>query len=278
MSSAALSALYGSQPLFVWVEDDATRVALTTAWAGDPVAIHVGGSNETIRAVVEDAWRSGITHVFGVVDRDFGRSNSPRWAAPSNDLRTYILQSSEIENLALDPEALAECAYNTGRRSEAEITAKLDEIVRGMTWWMACCAVLAHVRDKRNEDFPSFPANVTNVVDLASASACILRSDWFTKHVANLPAFAQTSWLTTELQNQESRLAQAAANGQWKVDFSGKQIFHRVSEFVYTKGTGKRKNIDLLQAVVQKQVDNGRIAVELRNLRSSLRTRVGLSP
>lgn len=44
--SAHLSSLYGAQPLVVWVEDEATRVALATAWAGDPVAIHVGGGND----------------------------------------------------------------------------------------------------------------------------------------------------------------------------------------------------------------------------------------
>ncbi len=121
--SADLSSLYGVQPLILWVEDEATRLALSTAWAGDAVAIYVGGSNETIRATAEHAWRAGISHVFGVVDRDFGRSNVKEWAAPPNGLRTYVLASPEVENFVLDPASIAECAYNTAGVSEAEVAA-----------------------------------------------------------------------------------------------------------------------------------------------------------
>lgn len=278
MNPVSLSALYGAQPLFVWVEDEATRVALSTAWAGDPIAVHVGGSNVTIRAVAEDAWRSGIQHVFGIVDRDAGKSNYARWGTPTNDLRTYILRSPEIENLVLDPKAIAGCAYNTGRRSEAEITAKLSEIVSSMTWWMACCGVLAQVREKRNEGFPAFPSTVEDTMDLSSALTHIMSSEWFGQHASRLGAFATISWLTAALQQEEQRLSSAVAAGTWNDDFSGKQILRRVSDFVYTKGAGKGKHTTLLQAIIQQQVDTGTVAGELMDLRASLRSRVGLHP
>lgn len=278
MNSPAISALYSSQPLCLWVEDDATKTALRMAWPGDPVEILVGGSNETIRAVVEDAWRSGLRHVFGVVDRDFGRSNHSKWAAPSNALHTYVLQSPEIENLVLEPAPMAACAYNTGRRSEAEIALKLEQIVSGMTWWMACCAVLATVRQARNEGFPSFPTDPAGTVDLASALACFTSSQWFMTTASTLPAFANTDWLAAELQREEARLALTTKNGLWRTEFSGKQVLQRVSGFVYTTGKGKGMHTELLQAVVQEQVVSGTLSSELRDLRSSLRTRVGLRP
>lgn len=276
--SSALSSFYGAQPLVVWVEDEATRTVLATAWAGSPIAIHIGGSNETIRAVVNDAARSGMQHVFGVVDRDFGRSNYHRWLAPSHDLRTYVLRSPEIENLALDPVALAACDYNTGQRSERAIRDKLDAIVRSMTWWMACCAVLAHVNERRNQGFPRFPGNAADFVDLDSTLDHIRQSEWFSLHAGSIPDLAKVDWLKEELRRHEELFSRAAAEGTWMEKFSGKQIFHRLSEFIHTKGTGKQKNSELLQAVIQKQVDSGTLADELRELRTSLRGRVGLPP
>jgi len=277
MSSVGLSALYGSQPLFVWVEDEATRIALTTAWAGDSVAIHIGGSNDTIRAVVNDAWRNGINHVFGVVDRDHGRSNNAQWLSPPNSLRVYVLQSPEIETLALDPLSIAECAYNTAGRTEAEIETKLQEIAAGMNWWMACCSVLMTVKGRRNAGFPPFPA-VARVTSESSALACITSADWFSKTAATLAGLATMGWLTTELRAEEARISATIANGTWRSELSGKQVFQQVSDFVFTRGVVPDKHAALLQAVIQRQVDTGRMPLELSSLRTSLRVRVGLPP
>lgn len=271
--SNALSALYAAQPLVVWVEDEETRRVLTTAWAGDPIAIYVGGGNETIRAVVEDAWRGGLRHIFGVVDRDFGRSNACRWSTPDESLRTYVLQSSEIENLALDPEALAGCAYNTGRRSVREIEARLHQTIQGMTWWMACCAVLDTIRQRRNADFPGFPSQAASVIDLDSALLHIQSSRWFSDHVAQLPSLAERTWLETELQRHEARFAEAVTDGSWRTEFSGKQIFYRIVEYVHTMGNGRAKKLELLQGVTQTQAELGRLPQELTLLQASLRLR-----
>lgn len=275
--SSALSALYGSQPLFVWVEDEATRVTLGTAWAGDPVAIHVGGGHGTIRAAAEDAWRGGVHHVFGVVDRDFGRSNHASWSIPPNDLRVYVLQASEVETLGLDAKALAACHYNTGQRTEAEIEARLIQIVSKMTWWMACCHVLGQVKMKRNEAFPEHPSSDTTV-DLQSAMAWITGSAWFATHAHRVPALADPNWLSVELQTEEARLAASVAAGTWRSEFSGKQVFIGISNFVYTTGKGSQKHNTLLQAVVQQQANTNALPPELHALRSSLRVRVGLPP
>lgn len=269
----ALSALYAAQPLVVWVEDEETRRFLSTAWAGASVAIYVGGGNETIRAVVEDAWRGGLRHVFGVVDRDFGRSNSGRWQNPGDNLRVYVLESAEIENLALDPEALAVCAYNTGRRSKEHIEERTIEAVTRMVWWMACCAVLDTVRQRRSADFPTFPPQGAAVVDLASALLYIQSSLWFSQHAAQLPALAKPDWLEAELDRQRNHFSTALIDGTWKTEFSGKQIFHRVVEFVHTKGTGRNKKLELLQGVAQAQIDLQKIPPELERLKASLFSR-----
>lgn len=268
-----LSALYAAQPLVVWVEDEDTRRVLTTAWAGESVAIYVGGGNETIRAVVEDAWRDGLRHVFGVVDRDFGHSNSGRWQNPRDDLRVYVLESPEIENLALDPEALAVCAYNTGRRSKEQIAERMIEAVTRMVWWMACCAVLDKVRRQRNADFPTYPPKSVAVVDLASALQYIQSSRWFSQHAAQLPSLATHDWLEVELNRQQNHFSTALTDGTWKTKFSGKQIFDRIVEFVHTRGIGRDKKLELLQGVTQAQIDLGTVPQELERLKASLVSR-----
>lgn len=275
MSSVGLSALYGSQPLVVWVEDEPTRIALTTAWAGDSVAIHIGGGNDTIRAVVNDAWRNGVNHVFGVVDRDHGRSNIAQWPSPPNDLRVYVLHSPEIETLSLDALSLAECAYNTANRTEGEIEARLNQIAATMNWWMACCIVLMTVRERRNHGFPALPS-IGRVVNEASALAYMTSADWFSTTASTLPGLTATAWLTSELQKEEARISAAIAAGVWRGEISGKQVFHQITDYVYTKGAGSDKHTALLQAVFQQQVSQGRIPSELSSLRSSLRARVGL--
>lgn len=269
----ALSALYAAQPLVVWVEDEETRSVLTTAWAGESVAIHVGGGNETIRAVVEDAWRGGWHHVFGVVDRDFGRSNSSHWQNPGNDLRVYVLESAEIENLALDSGALAACVYNTGRRSKEQIEERMIEAVSGMVWWMACCAVLDTVRQRRDADFPAYPRQGAAVVDLDSALRYIQSSRWFLEHAAQLPSLATGDWLEAELERHQNQFSTSLTDGTWKTEFSGKQVFDRVVEFVHTKGIGRDKKLELLQGVAQSQIDLGRVPQELEKLKESLLSR-----
>jgi hypothetical protein len=269
----ALSALYAAQPLVVWVEDEETRRVLTTTWAGESVAIYVGGGNETIRAVVEDAWREGLRHVFGVVDRDFGHSNSDHWQNPGGDLKVYVLESSEIENLALDPDALAVCAYNTGRRSKEQIAERIIEAVTRMVWWMACCAVLDRVRRQRNADFPTYPRQGAAVVDLASALRYIQSSLWFSQHAGQLPSLATRHWLEAELDRQQHHFSTALSDGTWKTEFSGKQIFDRVVEFVHTMGIGRDKKLELLQGVAQAQIDLGTVPQELHRLKASLFSR-----
>jgi hypothetical protein len=268
-----LSALYAAQPLVVWVEDEETRRVLTTAWAGESVAIYVGGGNETIRAVVEDAWRGDLRHVFGVVDRDFGRSNSGHWQNPGDNLRVYVLESAEIENLALDPEALAACDYNTGRRSKQQIEKRMMDAVADMVWWMACCSVLDVIRRRRNAGFPSFPRHGAAVVDLSSALQYIQSSPWFSQYAAQLPALATRDWLEAELESQRDHFSNALHDGTWKTEFSGKQLFDRVVEFVHTKGTGRGKKLELLQGVVQAQIDLGIVPQELERLKASLFSR-----
>jgi hypothetical protein len=105
------------------------------------------------------------------------------------------------------------------------------------------------------------------------ALAYILGNPWFLTHVDRLPGLANPTRLSAELTRQEQIFAEAASNDQWRSAFSGKQVFHRLAEYVHTKGRGPTKNRDLLQAVIQTQVDQGRIAQELVALRSSLQGR-----
>lgn len=278
----SLSSLYSAQPLIVWVEDEQTRVVLTAAWAGFTIGIYIGGGSATIRATAEDAWRSGITHVFGIVDRDSGRSNYHRWKNPSEDLRTYVLTVPEIENFGLDANALADCQYNSAGRNEAEISAKLEEIVEGAVWWMTCCNVLMDVKNRRNEGYPSSPPfSPENLQSLQTALDYITANSWFASTARKIGGYAEQGWLKDQLRKEHERLSLSIQAGTWKTDFSGKEIFRKISQYVYPnppRDSAKSRHIDLLQAVIQQQVTAGTLSQEINDLRECLMRRVNGTP
>ena len=64
--SSALVAAYKKAPIILWVEDYTTRAYLQAVWHNDS-KIHMldAGGWPNVAAVVNDARRQGITHVFG---------------------------------------------------------------------------------------------------------------------------------------------------------------------------------------------------------------------
>jgi hypothetical protein len=104
----ALSTLYRGT-INLWVEDELTREYLSEIWNDPSVAFLIGGGNEGVRAIVEDAEKAGYRSVFALVDRDYRPSNQAGWLDPSKTFRTFILPVHEVENYLLDAAALASC-------------------------------------------------------------------------------------------------------------------------------------------------------------------------
>src|SRR5258708_2603695 len=120
------SSYYTAASLVIWVEDEVTRSYLYAVWEDDAsIAIRIAGSKNAVLGIVRDARTQEHRHVFGLVDRDFQRSNKADWFDLAKDISVFVPAATEIENYLIDPEALAGCNLNTHQRGTAEIKVRL---------------------------------------------------------------------------------------------------------------------------------------------------------
>lgn len=140
-----LNSLYAAAKIILWVEDSLTRDYLAKVW-GDPaeIAFLISGGNSSIRPAVQAAERDNYKHVFGLVDRDFGHTNHSSWHNPSGS-RIFTLPRHEIENYALDANAITECVLNNRGRSVSDIEDELRRLAELQPSWLACRRVLVNI-------------------------------------------------------------------------------------------------------------------------------------
>lgn len=278
MVGISLPALY-SAPLVLWVEDPLVRDYLSSAWVDPDVRFLIAGGNAGIAPIVESARQDGHTHVYGLVDRDFRATNRPNWLNPASSVGVFVLEAHEIENHFLDPAALTGCALNTGGRSAAAIEARLRQRAGRLTWWMACRAVLAELRRSVFDDFPSHPGPQV-VTDLAAAEAYICTSQWYVSLPPEVATLATPGYVSSRLQYYHGLMLQAVQGDDWKRDFSGKELFRDIRDWVYRggSGAGSARDSDLAKAVGMWQNANSSVPQEVAALRTAMRTRAGLPP
>ena len=129
----ARDALYSGQ-INLWVEDNLTRDYLSTLWNGTDVKFLIGGGRDGVSAMAKVADDAGYVNVFGLVDRDHGRSNHAKWAVPGCTFRRFILPSHEIENYLLDTPALEGSRFNTNKLTCDQIDAILSAEAAKRCW------------------------------------------------------------------------------------------------------------------------------------------------
>jgi hypothetical protein len=229
----------------------------------------VGGGHEVLSAVVEDAQRNELSHVYCVRDRDFGPTNRPRWKAI--DVTTFTLESFELECFLLDPTALASCSVNTANRTQEWIDEHLREQAGKLVWWMACRRTLAALREARQAMFPSHPKR-TQVTSRAEAERVLLGNDWVTHTVPGLSKKAHAEQLCEDLLAAQSHYASLLEQGTWTTAFSGKELLAELVSWVYTKRRprGNLAHQDIAIAVAEEQLASGREPPELLELRDAM--------
>jgi hypothetical protein len=274
----SLPALY-SAPLILWVEDPVVRDYLSSVWTDADLRFLIAGGNAGISPVVRSARQEGHTHVYGFVDRDFRTSNRPNWSNPASDLTVFVPDAHEIENYLLDPAALAGCSLNTGGQNAVAIEARLVQRASELTWWMACRAVLAELRQPVIDGFPRHPGPPL-VTNLATAEAHICNSPWHIALPAQVAAITTPGYVAHRLQHFQDLMQQSVTAGDWKRDFSGKELFRNIRDWVYRGGTAgsSARDSDLAKSVGTWQRDHGAVPTELTELRSAIRSRAGLPP
>ncbi|MDY3560911.1 DUF4435 domain-containing protein [Gemmata sp. JC673] len=276
---AHLSSFYSAAPIVLWVEDVVTRDYLTKVW-GDPaeIAFFIAGGNTAVRPAVETARREGIGHVFGLIDRDFGHTNIASWANLGADIRIFYPPRHEIENYTLDAAALAGCSLHNRRRTGAQITTRLEELVAQQPAWLACRRVVTEMRTDVLGNFPEHPS-LAHVTTVAQAEQHITGSDWFAQIAGRVGTWATAGHVSARLRAAEANFTAALASGAWLMDFSGKEIFRRVREYVYQPPQNPGSpDSDFAKTIGEWQLTNNVVPADLTQLHSALRVRVGLAP
>lgn len=268
-----LPSLYRRARIILWVEDVQTRQYLDTIWRTGDIAYLIGGSADTIRGVTEDAVRSAFTHVFGLCDRDFGRSNRSRWSRMADVERVYRLDAHEVENLLLDASAIAGCRFNTAGRSEAEIEAFLLGEARAMCWWMATRHAVSELQTIATRAFPGHPTR-PRARDRASARRHILDSGWVRTTAPDLPTEITEPAIDARLDAAYTACRDDLKSGAWRRSFSGKELFTAVDAFVFTRGRIKGSRMILARAIADQQRASGSVDPMLGELRDALLARV----
>lgn len=269
-------------PINLWVEDVVTRAYLDALRGSPLVRFLIGGGNEGVLAIVNDAEKSSYPNVFAVIDRDFRRTNRANWSDPAKKSRRFILPVHEIENYLLDAPALADCRLNNRNKTADEIESMMLAEARRFCWWAACRDVVAEMRRRFREGFLEDPSR--NVQTQAQARDHICRSPWLVKlpHEIGRTTEADIHQLLDEAYQKAE---DALANGSWRTEFAGKEIFHhvgsRICDFERAKLAPEEKaqfHEDLAKEVGAWQRDSGNVPEDLTELLAALRQRIAPPP
>ncbi len=273
-----LTALYSAARIILWVEDPFTRDYLTKLW-GDPpeIAFLISGGNSSISPMIQGAEREGFRHVFGLVDRDFGHTNIHNWNNTPGP-GVFYLPRHEVENYPLDAGAIQGCALNNRGRSRQDVETELSRLAAQQPIWLACRRVLSDIRRSIQNDFPQHPA-IVNVPTIADAEQHIISSPLFTRLPADVTNWTQAGTVLAALQSAEAAYNADLTSGAWRTEFSGKEIFRRVRDYVYQPPQNPgNPDSDLAKMIGEWQHTNNQVPTDLAQLRSALRVRVGLPP
>ncbi len=272
--SSDIDALYKRAKAVLWVEDPETRAFLGAVWQGlaPTIEVLVAGGQSNVDAVCEQAKDTGVKHVFGLVDQDFGSSNRHRWHSLDANERVYRLDVHEVENLLLDADALHGCKFNTCKRTVQQIQIKIDAEAQGRAYWVACIRFLAETQRDATHGYPKNPKTMPS---LTNAVSHVGNSIWFSTTATTCPALADPARVSTELQAAHTAaMAALGKNGDWTTSFPGKEIFREINGYVQQSARGLSGRIDLVKAVGKWQLDNGRVPEQATELRNAIVGRV----
>jgi hypothetical protein len=243
------------------------------------VAFLIGGGNEGVRAIANDAQKNDFSNVFALVDRDFRTTNKPDWMNPNKTFRTFILPAHEVENYMLDSRALVAIRINTLKKTETEIDAMIISAASRLHWWVACRRVVAELRERFRGGFIQDPT-CPPVDSEAAAQNHICKSPWFSKLATEIQRTTVAD-IHKRLSAAHTDAAAALSDGSWKTEFAGKEIIHDVGSRICDRQviptynpTAAEFDEDLAKEVGAWQRVNGAVPQDLADLLAALRARI----
>jgi hypothetical protein len=271
--------MYRSFPAYLWVEDEETRTYLETAWNGESlIKLYVAGGHRHIGAVVNAAHMDWATHVFGLRDRDFTKSNRSRWMDEA--IRVFAGDTLEVENLMLDAEAIAACDVNTSALDAPAIENLLVNLVAQQVHWMACRRLIAELSEALTHGFIEHPKR-RSVLSCDDALQAITGSQWWSTVLPGLQGtWGQTQVLLAKLVQYEDDYSEALRDGSWRASFSGKELLRDLRSSIWTKKQSPDPEglQEFVRAIAEAQVKSDRVPAEVDELRVAVRTRIGRAP
>jgi hypothetical protein len=277
-----LSSLLTQRPIVLVVEDRITKEYLVAAWGAEEqfFTIIVAGGHRVVDGFVNDFRRHDQMHVFGLLDRDFGITNQPRWRAPSDSPTVLRLPRHELENYLLDWDALAGCELNKKcrNRTTTDIEARGKSEATKQPWWLACRGQLHEIQKALGKDFPVHPT-LGSVTSDQSALDVITQSPWFAEMAPRLATACDDVALKSNIQATGARYSAQLSCADWLQDFSGKEIFAILQSYVYTS-PGKNNpepEVELARSIGAWQFANGRVPADIQELKEALKQRVKLA-
>lgn len=277
-----LSALLTQRPIVLVVEDLLTKQYLAKVWGADEQLFNLRavGGRDGVSGFVKDLRGQGMDHVFGLQDRDFGRSNFDRWRRADNPPDIFRPRFHEIENLLLDWPALAGCELNrhrNNRHTEHELEGLARAEAAKQPWWLACRRCLAQSQAQLSARFPTVP-KLEVVSDYQDAFAHITTSVWFQSLPAAVREIVEQTSLEGDLRAAQAECANQLSTGEWKERFSGKEIFKVLLSRIYgvPRRVSRQADVDLAKSVARWQCDNNAVPEDIMELKNVLKQRVGL--
>jgi hypothetical protein len=241
------------------------------------------GGRDGVYALVSGAPRASQGKaVVGLVDSDFSLDNQASWKAP--DVHILRVPAHEFENLLLDFDVLSAVA-----RTDA--AADIEEAGRKYAgkhkWWMACKKALDELRGAVSAYFPADPA--LSAMSQQQAASHITRSDYWKQHKQALATWDSSTYVERRIAEIGADYDRDLANGDWKRNFSGKEVFRHVRTFMpglcrYAKGKTPADNDETMGVLFARELrkpaftNTSPTAKVLHDLRAALRHRAGLPP
>lgn len=268
--------MYNRFPLYLVVEDEETRTYLQQVWAGESlIGFYVAGGLGHVQAAVTAARNDGHTHVFGLRDRDFGPGNRARWN--ERGVLVFVSDACEVENLLLDAEAIARCDVNTANKDAPQIERDMLALARPLVWWMASRRTIAELRDGVFKDFIEHPPRAA-VHDEVTAIDAVVQHPWWTGVLPGLSAaWGSRAHVEARLRAHAADYAQMLTTSAWKQEYSGKEILRDLMTRVWTRSrpSDPEGRVTFVQSIARTQREIGRVPLEIRELRTALRARIG---
>lgn len=279
-AASDLPSLYAQRPITLWVEDEETRGYLDTVWQDNDIGFLIAGGATNVGAVVKSAREDGFSTVFGVRDRDFGRTNRSRWESATHDMSVFATESLELENLALDEVAIAASDANTANLTPPAILQLLSDAASRMLWYMACRHAISDLRDATIREFIEHPKahGPNGVATYEEARDRILGSAWWREVLPVARRTVTESSIEIALGWHHHFFQQMLADGRWRARFSGKEILDAAINSIWRTGRTRGPRRDLVVMVARAQRSLRRIPEEAAALHRALRSRAGMPP